>query len=634
MKAYNLETANQHRERITELYLHGLNIAVWPSVVFELPQLQLLCLSGNRLRELPGDISRLTRLRSLDLSGNQLQALPVALQKLKDLEELNLSGNQFSRFPAIIGKMTGLRLIDLGYNRLRTLPPHLGNASRLKVLRLNHNRIRELPAEWERLEHLEELHLDQNQISLLPDWVGNLRSLQVLNLAENKLGEIPPRIGKLGGLRILNLDRNRLSGLPVSLGDLRELAELNVRRNLLGDLPQTIGQLRGLRRLLLDENQLTVLPAALEKLQALRMLSCQGNRLDEWPSFLGQLPRLEAFDLGRNQLQVLPDEPGKWQGLERLGLQRNKLSALPEAFCRFPRLKELDLGRNSFSGFPECLVLSPSLEKVSGVSNVSRAMRFIQACRQFSVPESCRKDLFSLWQGRSEAGKLPAESLQYGLRLSLPSLRRSILAFLLRREGAPIDPRKSVIRFTGKTRLSRNDWKKRLEEAGFESGDRGKKAPTHVVLGDGCLDIPVAWLKRNVAFLEETDLFQEIRGREEVYLQTLDDPARLGRLLQSRQESSLRLSVSLMKNGGVPPSLMTDLFLAWKTAGDRGLKKELRNLLLLHASGTGKRFLEKARAIRSGDQAAEACEGSEFDPERIRLWWETSFPKDGSIEEP
>lgn len=601
MKAYNLETAQQHRDKITELYLHGLGISEWPSIVFELPQLQVLCLSENRLPEAPDTLGRLTRLRSLDLSGNLIQTMPPSLHGLLSLEEVNLSGNRFSRFPPVLGKMPGLRKIDLSYNQLRSLPRHLGNATGLISLRLNRNRIKELPVEWGIMDRLQELRLDQNLLPSLPDWVGHLPNLSLLSLSQNKLRELPSHLGGLKMLSQLHLERNKLTLLPDSLGELSELTEIDARRNELEKIPDSIGRLRGLRRLLLDDNHLKTLPSSFEKLQSLRLLSCAGNRLGEWPAFLGKLPRLEVLEWGRNGLTGLPDEPGKWLALERLGLQGNAISR-----------------------FPMILIGLPKLEKVSGVPNSARALRFVQACRQAATPEPCRGELFGLWQGEKEAGSLSKEAIREGLRLPLPSLRKSILAFLIAQTMAPLDPLRSTIGILGTTRLSRPDWKDRLEKAGLKYHETGAKAPSHAVLGGGTLEIPAAWWKKGVAFMEESALFHEVRDREQAYLQSMDDPGRLGRLLQSGQDASLRLSVSLLKNGGVPPSLMTDLYLAWRSVSDRKLKKELRDLLLLHASPEGKRLLEKVRVIYSAEQIEETCRDSEFDPARIWAWWEST----------
>ena len=604
MKAYNLDTARQHQDRVTELYLHGLGITEWPSFVFELPQLQVLCLSDNRLKEVPSDIIRLARLRTLDLSGNLLQSLPLSLPGLSALQEVNLSGNQFSRFPTVLGKMPGLQRIDLGSNKLRTLPLHMDNLSGLAALRLDRNQLRELPA-----------------------WIGGQTGLRELKVAENKLKEIPGWICGLELLSMLNLERNKLTALPWKIGDLTGLAELNVRRNELESIPESIGKLHGLRRLLLDDNRIAVLPPSMEKLHALRLLSCQGNRIGEWPGFLGQLPRLEELELGHNLLQSLPEEAGKWPALERLGLQSNALCCFPESFCRLPRLKELHLGRNQVTRFPEPLISAPVLEKVSGVPGTSRAMRFLQACRQSEAPEASRKELFRLWQGEIEPKGLSAEALREGLRLPLPSLRKSILSQLVQQTRTPIDPLRSVFSFLGKTRLSRSEWKDRLDKAHLKFQESSGKTPTHAVLGAGSLEVPAGWLKKGVAFMEESALFQELRDRAQEYLQGMDDPASLGRLLQSGQEASLRLSLSLMKSGGVPPALMTDLYLAWRSAGDTRLKKELRDLLLLHASAPGTRMLEQVKTIKSPEQITQACVDSEFDPARIWQWWESSSRK-------
>ncbi|MBK7406854.1 MAG: leucine-rich repeat domain-containing protein [Saprospirales bacterium] len=289
-------------------------------------------------------------------------------------------------------------------------------------------------------------------------------------------------------------------------------------------------------------------------------------------------------------MHMLPDSPGKWPALQQLGLQHNALAELPDAFARLPRLKELLLGRNRFVRFPESLVASSSLEKVSGVAGASRAIRFMQACQQADLPEAYCLALFSLCCGNIQPESVPPEILSQGLRLPLPSLQKTIRAYLLQRKSLPIDPSKAIVGLVGRTRLSKSAWKERLEKAGIQMTMAPGSGPTHVILGGGIIEIPEGWLRKNVTFLEEATLFQYIQHKEQRYLHQLEDHGQLGRLLQSKQPGSLRLALTLLKNGGVPPTVMTDLYLAWKTAPEPTLKKRFRDLLLLHASESGRRF--------------------------------------------
>ena len=595
MKAYNLEVARQYKDQVTELFLHGLGMTECPELLFELPQLQVLCLSENRLQELPEKLTSLRHLKTLDLSGNALSSLPKQLANLSSLAEVNLSDNQFSRFPLVLGKLPNLQHLDLSANKLRSLPKNLSNTQNFRILRLSDNRLRELPVEWSPPLHLRELRLDQNHLSVLPDWVWALSEMEVLSLAHNRLSELP----------------------TIRSGQLPKLEILNLRHNALARLPHTIGNLRSLQRLWLDRNLLTELPLQLEKLSALRQLSCQGNQLKLWPVHLGLLPRLESLELGHNQLHFIPDSPGKWPVLQQLGLQSNALSELPDAFGRLPRLKELHLGRNRFTHFPEMLVTSSSLEKVSGVAGASKAIRFMQACQKADLPEACCVKLFRLCGGDMKPEAIPMEDLLLGLRLSLPSLQKAIRAFLFQREDFSLDPSKAVFGLLGRTRLPKSAWKERLEKVGIQLTESKGREPTHLVLGGGSVEIPENWLQGNITFLEESTLFQYIQDKEKSYLHKMEDHGQLVRLLQSKQPDSLRLALALLKNGGVPPAVMTDLYLAWKGAPEVKLKKAFRDLLHLYASESGRRFLEIALPFQSPGQLREACMHTEFDADRI-----------------
>ncbi|MCB9283347.1 MAG: leucine-rich repeat domain-containing protein [Lewinellaceae bacterium] len=599
MKAFNLETVRQHKDQIEEVYLHGLGMTEWPDLLFGLPQLRVLCLSGNRLSAAPEQIGKLTQLQVLDLSGNGLSALPKSLSALRALTEVNLADNQFTRFPAVLGKLTALQKLDLGANKLRALPRRLANVRHLRSLRLHNNRLRELPTEWEPMEHLSELQLDRNHLSELPAWVFNLARIQTLSLAQNKLSEFPLQAGQLATLEILNLRHNALTGLP-----------------------EAMGRLPVLRRLWVDHNRLTKLPLSFGKLHSLRLLSCQGNFLTHWPVHLGELPRLEALDLGNNQLARLPAQLGKWPALSELNLQRNRLHELPDTLSRLPRLKELQLGRNHFASFPESLVTSTSLEIVSGVAGSAKALRFMQACQRAHLEERCCLELFRLWSGALQPGDLSPEKLVRGMGLPLPSLQKTIRSFFLQKERNPVKPG-SVIAILGRTRQPKSAWKKQMEVADLEWAETSPRHPTHIVLGGGILDIPVDWLEKDLTFLEEATLFQLLQDVEKNYLQKVEDHGQWRRLLQSKQEASLRLALTLFKKGGVPPAAMTDLYLAWRAVSEPKLKKGFRDLLLLHASTPGRRFLESNAVFQTLEQLHQACRDTEFDADRI---WTATHP--------
>ena len=134
--------------------------------------------------------------------------------------------------------------------------------------------------------------------------------------------------------------------------------------------------------------------------------------------------------------------------------------------------------------------------------------------------------------------------------------------------------------------------------------------------------MPETWLSGELFFLEEAKLHQQLQALEHAYLQDRDDHGQLRALLMSGQEASLRLALALMRGGGVPQALMTELYLAWKSSSDSKLKKALRDLLLLNSSESGRSFLQKKRPFSSLEQLERSCRDTEFDA--VAIWrWQT-----------
>lgn len=116
------------------------------------PNLRVLELSGNRLRQLPANLEHLQALRELDLSNNRivLDAPQVAsLANCMQLEYLNLSFNPLGRAPSVIG-LGQLRRLLLSSSNITVLPPGLLDSPELLLADLRDNRIHSLPERFYR----------------------------------------------------------------------------------------------------------------------------------------------------------------------------------------------------------------------------------------------------------------------------------------------------------------------------------------------------------------------------------------------------------------------------------------------------------------------------------------------------
>lgn len=101
-------------------------LKVVPKEVFtEFPNLQLLDLSKNRLKELPSELGLLKNLKKLILYKNKLEALPPEIGQLEDLRELIINQNELETLPNEIGNLKKLRYIDMWSNNITHLPPSM-----------------------------------------------------------------------------------------------------------------------------------------------------------------------------------------------------------------------------------------------------------------------------------------------------------------------------------------------------------------------------------------------------------------------------------------------------------------------------------------------------------------------------
>lgn len=236
-----------------------------PLVVFQIPRLENLNLSHNRLTELPVNRTSSSKvlvassvtggwkslnLRTLDINNNKLKALPAVLWKLPRLKYLHAEHNSISNIEAgnCNNVDTWVEEINISYNDLQNPPDCVFRA---KVVNVSHNKLKYLPTCIWRLEHLDTLVASNNQISEMgfpkspcsssrerrPSFTskgkrklsgGGLfmngkkmkqgHGLMKLDLSHNKLTIFPPQLVCCAdNLRRLNISGNNIPTLYISL---------------------------------------------------------------------------------------------------------------------------------------------------------------------------------------------------------------------------------------------------------------------------------------------------------------------------------------------------------------------------------------------------------------------------------
>lgn len=161
----------------------------FPEEIFDLADsLEVLNLSGNRLRDLPAELPRLRKLRVLFCSDNPFEQLPEVLGECEKLEMVGFKACRIRHLPAA-ALPAQLRWLILTDNQLENLPAELGSCDRLQKLALAGNRLRALPDRLADLQRLELLRIAANRFERLPEMLLQLPRLTWLAFAGNPFSD-------------------------------------------------------------------------------------------------------------------------------------------------------------------------------------------------------------------------------------------------------------------------------------------------------------------------------------------------------------------------------------------------------------------------------------------------------------
>ena len=123
-------------KKCTKLHLHKNSITVIPGSVLELPFIQDLNFSFNKLSSLP-DVSWSASLVRFNLSHNEISSLPDRATNLcsSSMRELWLGSNLLTQVPKCVCFLHELNVLDISYNpEILVLPVDLGRLSKLENL--------------------------------------------------------------------------------------------------------------------------------------------------------------------------------------------------------------------------------------------------------------------------------------------------------------------------------------------------------------------------------------------------------------------------------------------------------------------------------------------------------------------
>jgi Leucine-rich repeat (LRR) protein len=155
--------------------------------------LKRLDLSNTMIEQM--DFSELPKsIEEINLRSCKLTEIAAGTESvdLPDLSILDLSINSLKQWPVVIGRLKGLRELLFSDNKIELISEDIGSLEQLERLDLRNNYIRVLPSNFNRLQRLNYLDLEDNQLSEIfeildsSDWRGVRIRLRGNNLDKEK----------------------------------------------------------------------------------------------------------------------------------------------------------------------------------------------------------------------------------------------------------------------------------------------------------------------------------------------------------------------------------------------------------------------------------------------------------------
>nr|CAB3263486.1 leucine-rich repeats and immunoglobulin-like domains protein 3 [Phallusia mammillata] len=349
-----------------------------------LPHLQELIFSDNRLSRVNLSIRNAPKLRILRFDHCSLSDLPVVSSgTAQNIYTLSLSHNSINDIGKGLQSWTSLHLLDLSFNRLRHLRNNTFiNQKNLTELYLHRNKIKVVePCAFNGLNHtLETLSLSRNRIRLLrglssssirESCIGFLSNLRYLDLSRNHIAQVDGlTFNGMCRLNTLLLNYNSITTLKDgSFYSLKALERLNLDHNLVSSVSMWLFDLEKLHSLSLHNNNVSeIVQDSWKFSKEIKQLNLSSNKLSLISNGLfRQLRKLEKLDLSNNVIEVM--ENNAFAGLEKLKtliLARNRISSSVEdidgAFHGLSALQVLNLNDNK--------IRSLSADVLRGAENI------------------------------------------------------------------------------------------------------------------------------------------------------------------------------------------------------------------------------------------------------------------------
>jgi Leucine-rich repeat (LRR) protein len=446
----------------------------------------------------------------------------------------------------------------LDYETVKAKILNYSNADALEIT--SRLELQSLPSEIGQMKNLNRLVIyNCPEIEEIPEELSNVSELRSFFFVYCRSKRLPQNLGLLKNLRKLSLKGNNFNNKTdwAEMAQLQLLESLELSyslKNYKAELPGEIFNLTELKFLYLDNNLLKKLPSDIAKLKSLLMLDLGHNYFTEFPEILLLLPHLETLSINAAAINCMPEELFDMPALKELIITGRDPKRLPyvTAFEKFFRISKQRNFEHKYNAFVIDLIKYPN-----------------QIC------ELDEKELVSLL----DCG------LDITVQNALTELKKRFAPFF------ELNPLKSGGRIVmkGKTKDAKNRIKELLKSNDIETSVKITASTTHLVLGpDAAINQKDLAEFPKLCIITEEMLLNALQQKEIPFLLSEresknDNLLQIRNLLESGHDANLFLAFELLRSGGIPTTLLTDLLIVYKETENPKVRKEV--IVLIHKTG-------------------------------------------------
>jgi len=520
---------------------------------------------------------------------------------------------------------------------------------------------------------IEEIKWYRSGVQALPNALFQCKNLKRLDVERNNLEILPEEIGQLENLEELNLATNCFTSLPTALLTLKKLRKLEVRSNSIHKFPTFLLAHPTLEVLDLKLNKISEIPDFSTENTALKFLSVSSSNLQSITPSLQNLKALETLEVAYGNLPELPIELGNLVNLKKLAFEWNPVTELPICLKSLSQLTALNFNKTNIIALPNWVREKEKLVSIAFNSDPStpnfdtfppQLISFVKTAQITGLggiyPNLNYKDSNRLWKQLKERKGTAEDDLRYihlftgDERMTTHPIEKIIAdvkatkeVFIaqnaiqaLTKETLIQHPLQSGSELVLLGKLDLKDVrtvKKRLKEAGISFVKSPTASSTHWYISskiNGDFQTDYAHLP----FVNSEQLLNALDELVPQYL--VEDKENLSknvenikRFLFASDESSQQLAFELIKSGGLPKELLTDVYYLFQTSENPKIATKARNVVKKYASPQllkGMQIRQKIKNIYNKQNQfsnywKQAVVGTELDDLRILYYMVRDF---------